>query len=374
MLPDLLLKLYFSSDVQFANSWLLWLLVLIPVFLLVRWLLLRKDAVVLPVVQYAPDDVVRESKINTTDRITPGSESQPKLPSVLSRLGLSKNLIGLLFIEALLLFHLIVGVAGPGKESVVRSIADEGLDVALVLDISASMLAADFKPNRLESLKELAIDFVDKNESDRIGVIVYAGEVFTQAPLTTDHRAIKELLRGISYYMIDHSVSGGTATGDALLIATDTLKRHKIKGRDQVIILITDGESNTGIDPLDVAPYLLENKIKLYIVGMASDESTPVFLEGEPFVNTENKQLYTSLDDKNLQKLAGAAQAEYYRALDEDALRKILQEIAKLNTAPLKNRVIRSRSGEAYIVAMIALLLFLIRQIYSIHFVRRPIA
>ena len=341
---------------------------------MVRWLLLRKDAVVLPVVQYAPDDVVRESKINTTDRITPGSESQPKLPSVLSRLGLSKNLIGLLFIEALLLFHLIVGVAGPGKESVVRSIADEGLDVALVLDISASMLAADFKPNRLESLKELAIDFVDKNESDRIGVIVYAGEVFTQAPLTTDHRAIKELLRGISYYMIDHSVSGGTATGDALLIATDTLKRHKIKGRDQVIILITDGESNTGIDPLDVAPYLLENKIKLYIVGMASDESTPVFLEGEPFVNTENKQLYTSLDDKNLQKLAGAAQAEYYRALDEDALRKILQEIAKLNTAPLKNRVIRSRSGEAYIVAMIALLLFLIRQIYSIHFVRRPIA
>lgn len=326
---------------QFAHPAALWLVLLLPVFAFLRFYYLRKGAAPLASVQHRGR-------------------------------SLPLNVIGLLLIETMLMLAVLIAVASPGKEGRLQSISEEGIDVALVLDISASMMAADFKPTRLDSLKKLAADFVERSGSDRIGVVLFAGEVFTQAPLTTDRKAVRELLSGISYYMIDHSRSGGTAIGDALLMTVDMLERRRIDGRDQALVLVTDGENDRGIDPKKVIPYLKERDVNLYVVGMAGDEKAPVFIDGQPFITVENKQLYTSLDDTSLRELTELGRGRYYRAKDEDALRSILKEIGSLNRTPLDVREIRTRRSDAWMAALAALLLFLIRQIYQIHFVRRP--
>jgi Ca-activated chloride channel family protein len=155
-------------------------------------------------------------------------------------------------------------------------------------------------------------------------------------------------------------------------MTVDMLERRRIDGRDQALVLVTDGENDRGIDPKKVIPYLRERDVNLYVVGMAGDEKAPVFIDGQPFITVENKQLYTSLDDTSLRELTELGRGRYYRAKDEDALRSILKEIGSLNRTPLDVREIRTRRSDAWMAALAAFLLFLIRQIYLIHFVRRP--
>ena len=172
--------------------------------------------------------------------------------------------------EMLLLAGVVLALAWPHRESEVELIGEEGLDVALTLDVSASMQAADFPPNRLESLKRLAMDFVDRSMGDRIAVYAFAGHAFTQTALTTDHATLTQLIEGLSYESIDHGESGGTALGDALLAAANGLLEGRIEGRDQVLVLLTDGQSDRGIDPILASRFVAESDIRLHVIGSAA--------------------------------------------------------------------------------------------------------
>jgi len=239
-------------------------------------------------------------------------------------------------LEMLLLTLLVFALTDPGRKDVVRTVSETGLDVVLVLDISASMQAADFKPNRLEALKEITRQFLRRAGGNRIAIHAFAGASFTQSPLTTEHRTTLELIDGLNYESIDHGESGGTAIGDALLGASDALDAARIPGRDQVIILISDGESNVGIDPILAARFVRDRKIRLHVIGIGAFEEVQVFVHGEPFINSEDNILMTSLDDTQLRAVAEAGGGDYRRADSEDMLGRIFNDLSRLERTPLK--------------------------------------
>jgi len=275
-------------------------------------------------------------------------------------------------LEMLLFTLVIIALAGPGTINEIENISETGLDVALVLDISASMQAADFPPNRLEALKEIAREFLHRAGGNRISVHAFAGIEFTQSPLTTDHRVVLELIEGLSYESIDHSESGGTAIGDALLGATDLLKAARIKGRDQVVILISDGESNSGVEPLLAARYLRDQNIRLHIIGIGGDQEVPVSVHGKPFINSEDKVLMTSLDDRQLKDIAAAGGGDYRRARSREVLGRIFEDLSRLERTPLTLEKLRLHSSWT---AGIALLVFIVFAGLTAlgHALRRPL-
>ncbi|MBI3394736.1 MAG: VWA domain-containing protein [Spirochaetia bacterium] len=277
-----------------------------------------------------------------------------------------------LAVEITLLILMLTALAGPYRDDEVRSIKEEGIDIALVLDVSASMQAADFKPTRLEALKTIASDFVKRSSANRIAVYAFAGDVFTQTPLTSDHAVLLELLDALSYHIVDHSRSGGTAIGDALLTAGSRLVKNKIAGRSQVVMLITDGESNEGADPLLGARYLAENNIRLHVVGVGGDKEIQVFVDGKPFIGGNNQLLMTKLDDAQLKQIAKAADGSYYRASDENVLASIFDRLSRLERSPIEVETYRTRREYAALCALCAApFLFLWAGIGF--FVRRPL-
>ena len=266
----------------------------------------------------------------------------------------------------------LLALAGPYRAHELVSVNQEGLDVVLALDISASMQAADFEPDRLTALKELAADFVRRAGTNRIGVYAFAKDVFTQSPLTTDHTILLRLIEGMAYESVDHTVSGGTAIGDALLVSGEALIRHRIEGRDQVIILITDGQSASGIDPVLSSRYLLENDIRLYVAGIGKKEPVEVFINGQPFINSEGEHLTTRLDDDQLKEIAAAARGEYFYAGDKAALAAVLSRIGRLETGPLRVERRQLRVPVAYFPAWAALVALLGWIFFRTGWIRRP--
>ena len=260
--------------------------------------------------------------------------------------------------EMLILAGLIIALAGPHRRDSIELVDEEGLDVALALDISASMQAADFPPNRLQVLKELAIDLVRRSGSDRIAVYAFAKHVFSQTPLTTDHDALRSLIDALAFKTIDHAGSGGTALGDALLAAADGLLRSRLPDRDQVIVLITDGESNAGADPLLAARFAAENGFELFVVGVGSDEPVEVYVDGKPFITVNDTILKTSLDDSQLQEIARQAGGTYLRARDTDILAGIFEDLARLETTPLSISTVDVERSYAPALAALLFLLF----------------
>ncbi len=248
-------------------------------------------------------------------------------------------------LEMLLLCLVVLALAGPGRTDSVETFSERGLDIALVLDISASMQAADFEPNRLEALKEITREFVLRAGGNRIAVHAFAGTAFTQSPLATDHRTTLALIDGLNYESIDHSESGGTAIGDALLAAADALESARIDGRDQVMILISDGESNLGVDPLLAARYIRDRKIRLHVIGIGGFDEVEVSVHGKPFINSDDEILTTRLDDAQLRAVAEAAGGDYRRADTGDVLGQIFNDLARLERTPLEIETITTRSS-----------------------------
>ena len=278
----------------------------------------------------------------------------------------------LLSFEVLLMSVGIVALAGPYTESERESVRERGLDIVLSLDVSASMMAADFDPNRLEVLKRMAASFVRRSGGDRIAVYIFAKDVFTQTPMTTDHAVLLELLQGISFHIIDHAKSGGTAMGDALLAAGEALLRNRIKGRDQVVLLFTDGESNFGVDPSLAARFLRGNEIRFYVIGIGGDKEVPVYVDGKPFIAVGGRHLHTKLDDTQLKIITEAGGGHYYRARNEALLADIFSELARLERTPLEVRKIRTRrTYAATLSGVVAALFFAFVGLYGFY-IRRP--
>jgi Ca-activated chloride channel family protein len=315
--------------IELADPWLLWLLPTVAPLGLWRWHRTRRSAVRFAPLQHRP-----------------GS----RLRALLLRLGI--------VLEAVLAGTVLFGLAGPHRVDEIESVTSEGLDVAMVLDISASMQAADFPPNRLEALKQVAKDFLYRGGGNRIGIFAFAGHTFTQSPLTTDHTILVEMIDSLAYESISHSESGGTAIGDALLVATDTLVNTRIAGRDQVILLITDGEANVGIKPELAARYLRGHEIRLHVIGIGGDEPVEVYVYGKPFINQEDEVLVTSLDDTQLIALAETAGGSYYRALNQDVLTEIFDQLARLESTPLEVERLRLQHSLVPELGLVLALLF----------------
>ena len=278
-----------------------------------------------------------------------------------------------LFIESLIIILSLVGISEPYKTLDRKIILDKGIDIALVLDVSASMQANDFEPNRLEAMKKMSIEFIKRSGSNRIGIYIFAQDTFTQTPLTTDQNILLELMESVSFYIIDHSISGGTAIGDALLSSSDALLKSRIKDRDQAIILITDGESSYGIDPLLAAKYINNLGIKLYTIGIAGDEKVSVYVDGSPYLTPSGEVLETSLNDNQLIELTKIANGKYYRAKNNRILTDIFSELSKLSSTPLEIKTNKLKDSYSYLIARGIAFLFLIWLIIEGIFLRRPL-
>ena len=331
-------------DAHWAWPGAWWLLVLLPVLIGARWWVERSSAVPFAPVQH---------------------DGRPGR----SRLWLALQLL----LEAGLLAALVVALAGPHDRKEIPLVGPSGVDLALVLDVSATMQAADFPPNRLEALKALAKDLVKRGGGHRFSVYAFAKQPFTQTPLTTDTVATAWLIDGLAYESISHSTSGGTWIGDALLAAGQALVAERVEGRDQAVLLVTDGESNGGIEPETAARWLHEEGIALYVIGIGQDEPVPVYVYGEPFINIEDEHVHTRLDNEALESIADAGQGRYWRADGADPLRAVFDEIATLSHRPLEEEVAISKTSRVPDVAFAACGLFLAWLLLAGMVLRRPL-
>lgn len=262
-----------------------------------------------------------------------------------------------LAVELLLVVVLIVAFAGPHRETRLELMDEEGADVMLALDVSLSMLAEDFPPNRLEALRRIAGDFIARSGNHRVGILIFGKDVYVQSPLTTDDHALRQLLASVTVHAIDQAKSGGTAVGDALLVAAERLQAARIEGRGQAIVLITDGESNMGADPVTAARYAAHLDIRLHAIGVGGDKPVEVFFEGRRVGGDDPYFAY--LDDTELKSVAAAADGSYYRASDVGALEEVFVHLSRLESAPIEVRTVGIRRFYVSYLALVALPLFI---------------
>lgn len=228
---------------------------------------------------------------------------------------------------------LIVALARPRDVETSSKIKKtEGIDIVMSVDISASMLARDLKPNRLEALKKVATNFVEERPNDRIGVVIYSGESYTQTPITSDKNIVKNAIENIEF---SNTIEGGTAIGMGLATAVNRLKESKAKSK--VIILLTDGENNTGfIDPKIATELAVSFDIKVYTIGIGSKgmAQAPVALNPNGSFRYANVQV--NIDEALLQDIAKETDGKYFRATSTSKLEEIYEEINKLEKTEIE--------------------------------------
>jgi Ca-activated chloride channel family protein len=240
----------------------------------------------------------------------------------------------LLFIFRLLaLSAIIIALSRPRTvDETTRTVSNKGIDIVMAIDVSASMLARDLKPNRLEALKEVAARFIRDRVTDRIGLVEYAGESFTKTPLTSDKNIVLSSLKSISYNTI---IEGGTAIGSGLATAVNRLKESRAKSK--VIILLTDGVNNTGfIDPKIASELAVEFGIKVYTIGLGTNgmAQSPIGLrKGGGFLYEMQK---VEIDEKLLKEIATTTKGKYFRATSNTKLEAIYKEINELEKTDIE--------------------------------------
>lgn len=253
----------------------------------------------------------------------------------------------LVALRLLALALLIVALARPQSTDRGENVTTEGIDIALTTDISGSMLAEDFKPNRIEAAKRVASDFIDGRPNDRIGLVIFAGESFTQCPLTLDHAVVINLLKEVKAGMVED----GTAIGMGLATAVSRLKESKAKSR--VVILLTDGVNNRGfIDPLTAAGIAQSFGIRVYTVGVGTTGMAPYPVQ-TPF-GVQYQSIPAEIDEALLQKIADETGGKYFRATDNRTLKDIYAEIDRLEKTKIEVTQFRRHREEFYQAAMFA--------------------
>lgn len=268
----------------------------------------------------------------------------------------SRNILFILRMTAIVL--LIASLARPQSTSKGENVSTEGIDIVLVNDISGSMLAEDFRPNRIEAAKKTALEFIDGRPTDRIGLVVFAGESFTQCPLTLDHAILKNLLTEIRSGIIED----GTAIGMGLATAVGRLKESKAKSK--VIVLLTDGINNRGsIDPLTSAGIAQEFGIRAYTVGVGTVGMAPYPVQ-TPF-GTQYQNVPVEIDEKLLQQIADQTGGKYYRATDNKKLKAIYDEVDRLEKTKIEVIQFRRHKEEYYSMAIFAASLLLLELIFG---------
>ena len=294
------------KNIIFANPEFFWLLLLLPLMLLWYWFWNKK------------------SQANVTFSTTIAFKKTKSW---------SNALYHLLFVLRMIAIALIViALARPQTHSEnAKTKITDGIDIVMAIDVSASMLSQDLKPNRFEALKKVASQFVKDRPNDRIGLVIYAGESYTKTPVTTDKSIILNALSEITYGQIED----GTAIGMGLATAVNRLKESKAKSR--VIILLTDGVNNTGfIDPQTAAELAAEYGIKVYTVGIGTNGMalSPYALNADGSIIYRMQQV--DIDEPLMKKIAQVTKGRYFRATNNQKLQQIYDEINQMETTKIE--------------------------------------
>ena len=251
---------------------------------------------------------------------------------------------------------LVLVLARPQTQNSWKNETMEGIDIMLAMDVSTSMLAEDLKPNRIEAAKQVAADFIIGRPNDNIGLTIFAGETFTQCPMTTDHASLLNLLHNIRTDIAQRLIEDGTAIGMGLANAVSRLKDSKAKSK--VVILLTDGSNNRGdLSPMTAAEIAKSFGIRVYTIGVGTNKVAPYPMPvagGVQYVN-----IPVEIDTKMLSDIAAATDGDFYRATNNKELQQIYKEIDKLEKSKLnvKKYSKRYEAYQPYAIAAIILLL-----------------
>jgi len=247
---------------------------------------------------------------------------------------------------------LIIVLARPQTSDKFQDMSTEGIDIVLALDISGSMLAQDFRPNRIEAAKNVATEFISGRPYDRIGLVVFSGESFTQCPLTTDHAVLINLLREVQSGMIED----GTAIGMGLATAVNRIKDSEAKSK--VIILLTDGVNNRGeIAPATAAGIAKTYGIRVYTIGVGTQGVAPYPVQ-TPY-GTQYQDMQVEIDETILREIAQTTGGKYFRATDNDKLIQVYNEIDKLEKSKIDVKQFSRKEEKFLLPALIAFCLLL---------------
>jgi Ca-activated chloride channel family protein len=251
---------------------------------------------------------------------------------------------------------LILALARPQKTDKFQNVSTEGIDIVLTQDISGSMLARDFKPDRLEAAKNIATEFISGRPYDRIGLVVFSGESFTQCPLTTDHAVLINLLREIQSGMIED----GTAIGMGLATAVNRIKDSQAKSK--VIILLTDGVNNKGeIAPATAAGIAKTFGIRVYTIGVGTEGVAPYPVQ-TPY-GLQYQDMAVEIDEEILQEIAQTTGGKYFRATDNNSLIQIYKEIDKLEKSKIDVKQFTKKEEKYLLPALVAFCMLIIEMI-----------
>jgi Ca-activated chloride channel homolog len=232
-------------------------------------------------------------------------------------------------LRILVIVSLIVALARPQTKNDEQLVNGEGIDIMLCIDISGSMLAQDFTPNRIEAAKNVASTFIDNRPTDRIGLVIFSGESFTMCPLTTDRAVLKSQLFNVQSGLLED----GTAIGSGLATSVDRLRSSPSKSR--VVILLTDGENNGGlIDPNTAKEIAKSVGVRVYTIGVGTEGFAPVPVQTSNGVIMQKEKI--NIDEKLLTQIANETGGKYYRAKDDSSLKNIYTEIDKLEKSKVE--------------------------------------
>ncbi|NVO09298.1 MAG: VWA domain-containing protein [Bacteroidales bacterium] len=245
---------------------------------------------------------------------------------------------------------IIIVLARPQSTNTWKNVTTEGIDIILAIDVSGSMLARDFTPDRLEAAKEIGIKFISGRQTDRMGLVVFSGESFTLCPLTTDHASLINMFKDIKMGILED----GTAIGSGLATAISRLKDSNALSR--VVILLTDGVNNRGeIAPLTAAEIAKSYGVRVYPVGIGSIGTAPYPVQTPFGVQYQNMEV--KIDEEVLQQIAEMTGGKYFRATNNKALEQVYSEIDKLERSKIAVTEYNKREERFRIFGLIALLL-----------------
>ena len=294
------------NNFEFYNSEFLWLLILIPILAIWHFLMRKKDTATLTI---------------------------PSIKGFGKTSFLSKFKVFLYVLRLFSLAAIIVALARPRNVSVSKKTkSNKGIDIVMAIDVSASMLAKDLKPNRLEALKKVAVEFIDRRPNDRIGIVVYAGESFTQTPITSDKGIVKRTISELKWGQLE----GGTAIGMGLGSAVNRLKESTAKSK--VIILLTDGVNNSGnIDPRTATELAKELGIKTYTIGIGTNGMADFPWSKDPRTGKlQYRKQQVEIDEDLLKEIASETEGKYFRATNNASLKEIYAEIDTLEKTKIE--------------------------------------
>ena len=287
------------------------------------------------------------------------------IPSKIKSRGTLKNNI-LVFLNIFIFLLVIIGLARPRISNIINDSKVDIVDIMLVLDMSSSMLAEDFKPNRLEASKEVAKTFIKDRSGDRLGIIIFAGQSFIQCPLTIDSDVLVEFVDKIEVAQEDYD---GTAIGMAIANATNRLRFSDSKNK--LMILLSDGSNNKGeIEPITAAELAQKFNIKIYTIGAGSIGKAPYPVK-DIWGRTSRRMIDVDVDEKTLKEISRVTNAKFFRATDNKTLLQVYKEIDQLERTEIEVSEYKNYKELYVYFALSAALLLIIKSLFNQIFFRK---